>query len=420
MSIAAHVESPPAARRWGHHAATRFATIGDQLLVALSNFALTVSIGRAFGAEEVASYGIGLSAGLMIQALQRHAILIPLMLQPAARVERRRGGIFAQHGLILAFIALSASGAFFLAYQADIPRFATLIVAASGVCLLLYAQLEFARSILVKLDRPWMLFASAAWYAAVSAGLAWGAINHALSYEMLLGGLAASMVFHALALFALAQNFSLPWGIRLLLADMRRYGNWSLIATLTYSGYNHLPLFILGALTPPVHAAAFVATRSLLQPLQILLRGLDVADKAMFSQRAGAPYSRKAFRLTMQLALLYACAAGLFGVVAGIFANDLLLIAYGEKFAGFGAALLAWIPVYALMSVSLPFESLVYARQTFRGYYLIRALGSVVAVALTAPLILPWAEVGAIAACGAGSFIAVAGTVILLLRKPNP
>jgi hypothetical protein len=57
--------------------ATRFATVGDQMLVALANFWLTVAIGRAFHAEELAAYGIGLSAGLMVQALQRHAVVIP-------------------------------------------------------------------------------------------------------------------------------------------------------------------------------------------------------------------------------------------------------------------------------------------------------------------------------------------------------
>lgn len=420
MTIAAHVESAPAERPWGQHVATRFATIGDQLLVALANFALTVAIGRAFGAEEIASYGIGLSAGLMIQALQRHAILIPLMLQPAARVHRRRGGIFAQHGLVLAIVTLLGGAALFCAHEAAIPRFGLLVTAASVVCLLLYVQLEFARSILVKLNRPGLLFASAAWYATMSAGLAVVSLHHALIYEGVLAALAAAMMVHALGVFLLARGFSLSLGLRLLLADIRRYGGWSIIATLTYSGYNHLPLFILGAFAPPVHAAAFVATRSLLQPLQILLRGLDVADKAMFSERGGAPHSRKAFTLTMQLALLYAGTAGLFGAMAGIFADNLLLIAYGEKFADFGAALVAWVPVYILMSVSLPLESLIYSRQAFHGYYSVRALGSAVAIALTGLLILPWAEVGAIAACGGGSFIAIAGTIILLLRGPRP
>jgi O-antigen/teichoic acid export membrane protein len=111
-------------------------------------------------------------------------------------------------------------------------------------------------------------------------------------------------------------------------------------------------------------------------------------------------------------------AAGVFGSIACLFADDLIDLAYGGKFSGFSPALIAWVPAYALLSVSLPFESLVYARQVFRSYYLVRGIGSAAAVALTVPL-MPWAEVGAIAACSIGSLIAMAGTVFILLQKPS-
>jgi hypothetical protein len=75
----------------------RAATVGDQLLVALANFWLTVAIGRAFGPESLAAYGLGLSAGLIMQGLQRHTISIPLMLQRQSRARRRAGGLIAQH-----------------------------------------------------------------------------------------------------------------------------------------------------------------------------------------------------------------------------------------------------------------------------------------------------------------------------------
>ncbi|HEY7647264.1 MAG TPA: hypothetical protein VH858_19630 [Hyphomicrobiales bacterium] len=403
---------------FSHRLLTRFATVGDQMLVAVANFWLTISIGRAFGAEEVAAYGIGLSAGLMIQALQRHAIIIPLMLQPPARIARRRGGIFAQHCLVLGCIVLCALGVLTLSWLGGISRFGFLIAGASAVCLLVYAELEFARAVLVKLNRTSFLFGSAAWYALVSGALAWAAPHRLLSFDGLLAALAAGLLIHAAALFGLAGRFSLWEGGRLLAADIKRYGGWAVVATLTYSGYNHLPLFVLGALASPIHAAAFVATRSLMQPLQILLRGLDIADKAMFAERAGAPQSRGALRLTIKLAVVYAMAAGVFGSIACLFADDLIDLAYGGKFSGFSPALIAWVPAYALLSVSLPFESLVYARQVFRSYYLVRGIGSAAAVALTVPL-MPWAEVGAIAACSIGSLIAMAGTVFILLQKPS-
>jgi O-antigen/teichoic acid export membrane protein len=419
MTIAApHLNKTGSRSLLSRRLLTRFATVADQLLVALANFGLTISIGRAFGVEEIAAYGVGLSAGLMIQALQRHAIIIPLMLQPPARVARRRGGIFAQHCLVLGCLALCALGVLALSWLAGISRFGYLIVGASAVCLLVYAELEFARAILVKLDRTSFLFGSAAWYALISAALAWASLHQRVSFDGLLVALAAAMLIHAAALFALASRFSPREGIRLLIADIRRYGGWAVVATLTYSGYNHLPLFVLGAMASPIHAAAFVATRSLMQPLQILLRGLDIADKAMFAERAGAPQSQSALRLTVKLASLYAMAASVFGTIACLFADNLIYLAYGGKFSGFGPALIAWVPAYALLSVSLPFESLVYARQAFRSYYLVRGIGSVIAVVLTVPL-MPWAEVGAIVACSIGSLIAIAGTVFILLREPG-
>lgn len=420
MTIAADAENPVQEKRqWRSHAAIRVATVGDQMLVALANFALTVSVGRAFGAEEVAAYGIGLSAGLMIQALQRHAIIIPLMLRAPARVIRRRGGIFAQHSMVLAAgLACGLSG-LVLEEVAGLPRFGCLIIAASAVSLLVYAELEFARAILVKLGRPFLLFGSSVWYAVVAAALTAASLNGLVSFDGVLALLAAAMMVHALILFTLAEEFSLRLGLQLLASDARRYGGWALIATLTWSGYNHLPLFVLGALAPPIHAAAFVATRSLsLQPLQILLRGLDIADKAMFAKCGNAPHSRAAFRLTMKLAGVYALAASLFGGVASFFASDLVHLAYGGKFASAGPALLAWMPVSILISIALPLESLVYARQVFRSYYLVRAIGSVMAVALTVPLIA-WGEIGAIAACGAGALLAVTGTMFILLKGPR-
>ena len=66
----------------------------------------------------------------------------------------------------------------------------------------------------------------------------------------------------------------------------------------------------------------------------------------------------------------------------------------------------------------MPLESLVYARQDFARYYAIRGLASLVAIALAYPLILGFAEVGAIAACGIGWLLAVAGTAVLILRRP--
>jgi O-antigen/teichoic acid export membrane protein len=398
---------------------TRLATVGDQVVVSLASFVLALAIGRSFPAEALASYGIGISVGLMIQAVHKHSIVIPLVLQPDARVARRRGGLLAAHLIVLGCLLLSGCAATLVA-----DRFAShygyLVVAASVVSLIVYVQLDFARAILLKLDRPLLLCAHGAWYAGVCAALAMGATTHRMSYELLLLILSSAMLIAALPIAAMARPLLPRQGLNLLSSDMARYGGWATVASATNAGYNHVPLLVLGAAVAPVHAAAFVATRSLMQPLQILLRGLDLADKKLFAKNVGDPHARPALRFTLKLAGIYALAAGTFGLVAAIFAEPLIALAYGGNFSGHGSALIAWAPAFVLLSMTMPFESLVYTRNVFREYYFVRAIASVVAILLTALLVTKFFEVGAIAACSAGSFLVVAGTVMILARGTRP
>lgn len=402
------------------YAGTRLATISDQVVVSVANFGLMLAIGRAYSAEELASYGIGLSIGLMLQGWHRHVVLIPLMLQANEHVRRWRGGIVGQQFMVLT-LALAAGGPLLAVTETvDLSHYGRLIVGASVVCLITYMELEFARAVLVKLGRTVLLLANGGWYALVVSLLAAAALTHHLEYWMLLAGLGAAMLLHFAAITTLIGGFALGQGFRLFVADCGKYGWWSAIATATNAGYNHVPLLVLGALAAPIHAAAFVATRSLMQPLQILLRGLDIADKSSFVKGAGAPHQPSALRHTMRLAALYACAAGLFGLIIGIWADEIIALAYGSKFVDLGPVLIAWIPVTILISLSMPFESLVYTRQEFRSYYLIRGAASVLAIALSVPLIMAFAETGAIIACAVGWFVTVAGTMMLFVWNKRP
>jgi O-antigen/teichoic acid export membrane protein len=290
------------------------------------------------------------------------------------------------------------------------------IIIASGVSLVLFAELEFTRAIFVKLDRPLSLLVSSCFYAALSGILGLAAMAQALNFPTLVALLATAMILHALCVTVLVGEVSLSRGSAILGANLRRYGGWSLVATGTFGGYNHIPLFLLGSLLPPVHAAIFVATRGLMQPLQILLRGLDLADKAAFAERAFAPYSRAALLTALKLSGLYAIAGSVFTIMVAVFAEPLLQLTYGPKFAGAGPVLMAWAPVFVLLGCSLPLESLVYSRRNFIGYYCARAIGSVLAIGLTAPLVFRFAEEGAILACAAGGFVAVSGVIVLLYK----
>lgn len=407
----------PDTTRPSRFSVTKIAAIGDQIVVSLTNFALTLAIGRAFSAEEFASFGIGLSIGLMVQGLQRHALTIPLTLQHDGKIARRHAAILAQQYIIL--IGVLALGLLIVggALLISLPHYGYLIALASLVSLVVYLQLEFSRAFLIKTRRAGYLLASAAWYGLVSLALAAAAMLHLIRYETLLIVLGAAMVLHALALMLCAGKPAWSRGRRLLRHDLLRYGGWSAAATLTYSGYNHLPLLLLGAMAAPIHAAIFVATRSLMQPLQIIMRGLDIADKSVFAKVARHPGTRDTLIFTLNCAAFYAVISLVYCVTAGLFANQLVTLAYGAKFSGVGGALLAWLPVYVLMGLAMPLESLVYARRDFRHYFQLRGLASIVAFGLSIPLSIHYFETGAIAACAAGWLLAVGGTTIRLVRN---
>ncbi len=405
--------------RW-RSVAIRSATVGDQIIVSVTNFVLTLVIGRVFSAEEFAAYGIGLSIGLSLQGLQRHAVTIPLMLEPDARVRRRARAVSAAQLTLVAVAVLGAALALAILSSFDMAGFGRLVVIASTVLLIVYLELEFARAFLMKIGRPWFLLASACWYAFVVGVLSLLAVAGKIDYLPMLGWLTAAMLIHAGVVLTLAGMPQLRQGLRLLGADMRRYGGWAAIAVATYSGYNHVPLFILGAIAAPIHAAAFVATRSLLQPLQILLRGFDVADKSAFSKAAREPFSHGAFLFTLKLAALYAGIGAIFGLAVFFLADRIVVFAYGPKFADAGGALIAWVTAYMFMTITMPLESLVYARKAFSGYFVIRGLASLVAIAASVPLITLYADTGAIAACTLGWFLAVVGTLVFLARGTRP
>lgn len=401
-------------------AKVRIAAVGDQVIVAFTNFALTLALGRAYAAEDFAAYGIGLSIGLMLQGIQRHSITIPLMLQPSAKVRQDIATVLGEQCMTVALAACLGAIAYATAAFVGHGRYGLTIVASSAVMLFVYLQLEFARVLLVKIGRPWLLLASAGWYCAVAVTLAVSALWFNLTYPSLLAALGAAMIVHLAALPMLTAAPSLRQGWQRFRADMARYGGWSAAATFTYTGYNHVPLFMLGILAAPMSAAAFVAARSLMQPLQILLRGFDIADKSRFAELAHSPAGAGQRTMTIRLVAIYAAIGFAFAGLAALASGEIITLAYGNKFAGHGGALVAWAITYVLISVAMPLESLVYAREQFARYYAMRGVASVVAIAVAYPLILRFAEVGAIAACGVGWLFAVAGTAALILRRPSP
>ena len=99
--------------------------------------------------------------------------------------------------------------------------------------------------------------------------------------------------------------------------------------------------------------------RSLIQPLMLVIRSFDAADKNRFrlvssGRTAGA---RKVFWYTM---LVYG-GIGLSAVtVLAIFPNQIIAIVYHGKYTGLGGIMIAWAIYAGLLGLTFPIQSLTY------------------------------------------------------------
>jgi O-antigen/teichoic acid export membrane protein len=394
---------------------TRGLSALDQALVSLANAALAIGLARVFSAEEFAGYGIGISAALIIQSIQRSGFVIPLSLLPTPKVRVMARAILAEH-LILLIAALVPVLIGVIIFES--MGFATRLSHAVGLsfvaCLLFFFQLDFDRVVLLKAGR---IVQSALWslaYAALCAGLLALALYGLISFDRLI---VALIIFQLVKLCALAAMTGAPMmrlGWRLLKRDMQHYFGWATLGAISYSGYSHVPLFVLGAVAAPIHAAAFVAMRSLMQPLQVVVRSLDLIDKHVLGAagaQEGVAGERRVFRRTL---LVYTLLGLGFAVPICFFAKPLVALVYGAKYQGFEPGLYAWAVVFVFLVVTSPLESMVYARKKVGAYFLWRSVAGVIATISAYPLCLTYGYLGAILACVLGWVIAFIGNLWLV------
>lgn len=382
---------------------------GDQALFSACNFLFSIGLVRVFGETAFAGYGIGLSIALLAQAVQR-GFNIQTSLLSHRRFASRARALLGAH-LILVGGALAAGLLAYLAIRiAGGGALLRASAAATVLCIAIFFQMDANRLFLVKRDCQ---IVSVAVTLLIGTGylgmLALGRTGVA-SFEILALCLAAVI---------LAISAGLVWrgivprfgrGLRMLAASFRLVMGWTTLGTVGSAGYVHLPLFVLGAIQPPIAAAAFVAARSLLQPLQVVLRSLDIADKHLFAIHHEADDRRGVRRAAVRNVAVSAVLA----VPTALLAEWVLPLVYGRAFGGYGYVLGFWAATFILMAPILPFETLIYAEQRNRIYALgMVAIGAVCAISVY-PAVTAFGLAGALATAlvGVGLQTGLAAAVI--------
>jgi O-antigen/teichoic acid export membrane protein len=270
---------------------------------------------------------------------------------------------------------------------------------------------------LIKRGRQaWSLVVSALLFAVYVLVIALGYLRLITFQEGMLGLAALFVVVSAtVAWIGIWPDFRRGW--REIVRDLRAVMAWTTVGTLASGAYSHLPVFILGAVQAPIYTAGYVATRNLLQPLQVLVRGLDIADKHVFSGRT----DQKDFRSGVLWPILRNILASvLYAMPIYALSEGLLTWVYGPKFADFVPALHFWILVFMVVAPVLPLESMIYEKRNAKIY----SIGIIVCGILTAaaiyPLVRAWGVMGAIAGSliGCSLHLIVASFVAWRSRKP--
>jgi O-antigen/teichoic acid export membrane protein len=331
----------------------------DQAVFSGTNFILTVILARTYSAAEFGSYGIGLSIAFIVQFVQRNVYIVSYSLMSRRVASRLSPGIVAEHLIVAGGAVLLAALATGVVAATRTGQAGLDIAVSTLVCTVIYFQVDFDRAVQVKRGSYRGALALSLAYLAIVVAMAVLAKQIHISFPvfMTLLGLVCTLKFLWLCVLRVRPHWA--WGLRLLARDWRRYGTVAVIQSASYAGGQHLPLMILAALSGSAQVGGLIAMRSLIQPLMLVIRSFDAADKNRFrlvssGRTAGA---RRVFWFTM---LVYS-GIGLSAVmVLAIFQNQIIAIVYHGKYTGLGGIMIAWAIYAALLGLTFPIQSLTY------------------------------------------------------------
>ncbi len=380
-------------------------SLADQIVFSIGNFLLSVTLARHFTEVSFAGYGIGLSVALIVLGIQRNCYVVQNAILPSGIFRRRADKVLGQQavfcGILITLELLMLGGV----YAMDASPYIKAILFSVLVCTLIYAQLDFNRIAFIKHDRYAYPLVSSLGFLALNGALFWAIPHYGLSFTTAMTILAAYSFIMVSWLFLVLGAPNLYWGWRLLKRDFKIYVAGALAGVMGYSGYNHFPLFVLGGVATPLQSAAFTAMRGLTQPMQIIVRGLDLIDKNAFQGKGAATPAGIRATLRRQFLFYIILSISAFTFVS-IFGEPLIALTYGEKYTGFTGVLAWWTAMFGLMALGLPLETAVVKMGKINTYNTTKIIAGLIAT-IFAVIVCPiYGAIGAVIACFVGWLIA--------------
>lgn len=391
----------------------RVLSLADQILFSAANFVLTLILARYFSEQKVEAYGIALFSVLILQGVQRTSYILQNAVLPAPIFRRRARRVLGQHLIFLTLLTLAVlliSGALFL-FPSSKDVWA--ILYATAACAMIYMHLDFDRLCLVKHDRYFDSFIFSALYFVLIISSFFAVSRLGMAFSVLMGVMGVYGASKLLRLICIVGFPDFFWGWAMFKKSVKEHFTGSVLGIAGSAGFGSAPLFALSALAPSAQAAAYVVTRSLLQPVNVIARSLDVIDKNVFQAGQGTSLFRLKTILLKQLAIY-----GIFGAItiAGTlaFGEMALHILYGEKYDDFQGILIGWAVFVSLMSVMFPLETAVTKTGRLRAYNIWKLPAGATGIILAVLLCPSLGAGGAIIAAIGGATLCLAASLWLI------
>ncbi len=384
--------------------------IGDQLIVSVTRFSITVLLARQLSAAEFGAFVV--CQGLVMLSAGVHLALLggPLATFGAPlAADLARPYYAAAARLHAAYIPLLAALGAGAALLAGALGGATLLQLTAALLVCSVGQLlqEFPRRVLLSRGR---LAAALANDALACAGQ--------LCAVVALGRAAPSPSTALVALGAAALPAALLgyWQCRDLIAQRTdrtaatlrehwQFGRWGLAGVLTQQARSQLMVYLGALLLAPAAVGAIGATRHLLGATHPLLLAMDnVANPAAARRYAGGGIPALQ-PLLARCRWLAGVAIGGFGAAVACVPELTLATVYGDRYAG-EATLVRWFALqYALLALGRSYEYGFKAIRAPQALFFAGAITAAVAICAGPPLILRYGAEGVAAAAALGQAV---------------
>ncbi|OFW88097.1 MAG: hypothetical protein A3J37_03485 [Alphaproteobacteria bacterium RIFCSPHIGHO2_12_FULL_45_9] len=386
----------------------------DQVFFSGANFLFTIILAKFFSEIELAAYGIALSIAMTLQGVQRTSYVVQNSLLPQPVLRRRARKLLGQQLVAWAVLfGLGGVGIVVTSFIWGDSHFYWAIVFSSVVLTLIYIQLDFDRILMIKYERFVDPLVTSAGYLVMMGIMFFVIPKYHIGFDAFMVLIGIFTLAKSSWLLTIIGKPDLFWGWRLMKRDTRRYLGASLLGVAGYAGYTNFPIFILGAVAAPIQSAAYAGMRSLMQPLLVIVKSLDIIDKNFFPN-----HSKKHDDLRgpfFRLFALYGGGALLMTIGMALFGEQIVRLVYGEKYAAYSHLLVGWGLIFMMLSITSPIETVIVKLGKINQYNLQRIPAGIIGVILSYLLCADMGAWGAIIACLAGWVISV-GLALWLMR----